>query len=192
MSSTQPPSATATISLSTPELKTLLKLLGQVGYCAPLDTLRPSPKTGQAELLAIAQSLQALGLVDYQSRIERFGISSRGRALFKLELAARPVTPDEWRVLQSCQKGPISVAQISAKVPPAARPALLQNLEQRSFIKVLRLGAADVQLTRSGAAFLRSYRPRGSQAVLSLDLLTHYLNFMAAPVDGIELLASVG
>lgn len=183
MRSTQPPLTTAVV-LSTPELKTLLKLLGQAGYCAPLDELKPSPKMPQAELLAIAQSLQILGFVDYQSQIERFSISPRGRALFQLELAARPVTPDEWRVLQSCQKGPISVAQIAAKVPLVARQGLLQNLEQRSFIKVLRQGATDVQLTRSGAAFLRSYRPSGSQAVLSLDLLSHYLNFMAAPVDG--------
>jgi hypothetical protein len=114
-----PSSSPEVAELKVPELKTLLKLLGQPGYSAPLEELRPSPKTPQAELLAIAQSLEAQGWVDYQSQIERFGISPRGRSLFQLELAARPVTPDEWRILQSCQKGPISVAQISAKVPPS-------------------------------------------------------------------------
>lgn len=165
--------------LSTPELKFLLKLLGHEDYLAPLELLKPSPKVAKADLLAIAQSLQAQDLIDYRSEIERFSITQRGRALFKIELAARPATPDEWRVLQSCRKGAIVVEQISAKVPHEARQDLLQNLEQREFIKVLRRGAADVKLTLAGKAFLRRYRPSGCQAVLSLDLLTHYLNFMA-------------
>lgn len=165
--------------LSTPELKFLLKLLGHEDYLAPLEQLKPSPKITKADLMAIAQSLQDQDLIDYRSEVERFSITQRGRALFKMELAVRPATPDEWLVLQSCRKGAIAVEQIAAKVPHEARQDLLHNLEQREFIKVLRRSAADVQLTRTGKTFLRRYRPRGSQAVLSLDLLTHYLNFMA-------------
>ena len=90
-------------------------------------------------------------------------------------------------IIQSCRKGAIDVEQIAAKVPHYARQDLLQNLEQREFIKVIRRGAADVQLTQVGQNFLRSYRPRGCQAVLSFDLLTNYLNFMAlAGPGGVE------
>ena len=179
VSSSSPPS----FNLSVAELKVLLKLLGQVDYLAPLDQLKPSAKVARGELMAIAQSLQDKGLIDYRSLVERFAITQRGRMLFRLEMAARPVTPDEWLVMQSCRKGAIAVEQIAAKVPPSARQDLLQNLEQREFIKVTGRGVADVQLTQAGRAFLRSYRPSGSKAVLSLDLLTNYLNFMAMPLE---------
>ncbi len=180
------PSPNPSLVLSVAELKVLLKLLGQVDYCAPLEQLKPSAKVAKRELMAIAQSLQANALIVYLSQIERFAITQRGRMLFRLEMAARPVTPDEWRVMQSCRKGAIAVEQISAKVPQSVRQELLKNLEQREFIKVTERAVADVQLTQAGQAFLRSYRPCGGQAVLSLDLLTNYLNFMslALPGDG--------
>ncbi len=171
-------SAIQSLVLPVVELKVLLKLLGTVDYCAPLEQLKPTAKVPKSELMAIAQSLQSKDLIDYHNQIERFAITQRGRMLFRLEMAARPVTPDEWLVIQSCRKGAIAVEQIVAKVPVSARQDLLQKLEQREFIKVTGRGAADVQLTQAGKAFLRSYRPTGCQAVLSLDLLTNYLNFM--------------
>lgn len=171
------------LEVSTSELKVMLKLLGRVGYCAPLDQLKPSPKMAKGALMAIAQSLQLKELIDYRSQVERFAMTQRGRMLFRLEMAARPVTPDEWLVMQSCRKGAISVAQIAVKVPQSSRQALLQELEQREFIKVTGRGVSDVQLTQVGQVFLRSYRPEGCQAVLSLDLLTNYLNFMAMPLE---------
>ena len=165
--------------LPTSALKLLLKLVAHPGYHAPLEELKPAPKMTKSDLMAIAQMLRDQGVITYQSEIERFGLTPRGRMLFRVEMAARPVTPDEWLILQGCRKGTITSDQMSAKVPPSARQALLQNLEQRELIKVMRRGAADVQLTPAGEDFLYHYRPSGSQAVLSLDLLTHYLNFMA-------------
>lgn len=170
--------------LTTPELKVLIKLLGHRDYHAPLDELKPSPKASKSELMAIAQALRSQKLITYHSQIERFAITQRGRMLFRLEMAARPVTPDEWLVMQSCRKGAIAVEQIAAKVPLSARQDLLHHLEQRDFIQVMRRGAADVTLTAAGQAFLWSYRPSGAQAVLSLDLLSNYLNFMARAAAG--------
>ncbi len=187
------PSSPPSLNLSIAELKVLLKLLGQFDYLAPLEQLKPSAKVAKSELMAIAQSLQAKELIDYRSQVERFAITQRGRTLFRLEMAARPVTPDEWLVVQSCRKGAIAVEQIAAKVPQSARQDLLQNLEQREFIKVTGRGVANVQLTEAGRAFLRSYRPSGCKAVLSLDLLTNYLNFMAlAAPAGVEVGADGG
>lgn len=171
--------STVSANPSVQELKFLLKLLGQEGYQAPLSSLKPSPKVSQRELMAIAQSLKSRGWIDYLSQIERFAITQRGRMLFRVEMAARPVTPDEWRLLQSCRQGPMNLDQIPGNVPPEASQNLLQNLEQQALIKVLRQGAAVVRLTPTGKDFLRRYRPRGSQALLSLDMLTHYLNFLA-------------
>jgi len=158
----------------------LLRLLGQAEYRAPLAALKPSQKVAKSQLMAIAQSLQAKGLVDYHSQIERFALTQRGRSLFRVEMAARPVTPDEWRIVQACRKGPIEVEQITDKVPQASRQGLISHLEQSGLVKVMRRGATDVQLTSVGQDFLWGYRPSGCQAVLSLDLLTNYLNFIAS------------
>lgn len=144
--------------LSAPERKLLQTLLAQPGYCASPAALRPSAKASQATVMAIAQSLRTQTLIDYQPQIERFTLTQRGRMLFRLEMAARPVTPDEWRLLQACRKGPITLEQIPANVPASARQALLHSLEQRDLIKVLRQGAAELWLTPLGQTFARLAR----------------------------------
>jgi hypothetical protein len=141
--------------LSAPERKLLLTLLDQPGYCAPLAVLGPSVKISQTKVMAIAQSLQSHGLIDYHPHIERFNLTQRGRMLFRLEMAARPVTPDEWRLLQACRKGPIPSEQIPANVPPSTHQALLHSLEQRDLIKVLRRSAVELWLTPWGQTWGR-------------------------------------
>ena len=169
--------------MDTNELKFLLKLLGCHNYRSSLTASGFKEFKGKDK---ICRDLSDRGLVDFSSEIASVKILPAGRALLKTDKDQLPLTPNELKVLESIGKdsGKIAPSKIGVKsLKSEERDAILQRFHERGLIEAetkIKRQKAEVWLTERGEEYLREdYIPKkGSNPVLSLDLLTNYLRFL--------------
>lgn len=169
---------------TTDELKFVLKLLGCPNYRSSLTASGFKAFKGKDK---ICRDLGERGLIDYSREIASVKILPPGRdALLKRNKDQLPLTPDELKVLESLGKasGKITPSKIAVKsVKSGERDAILQRFHERGLIEVetqIKRQKAEVWLTERGQEYLgEDYTPKkGTNPVLSLDLLTNYLRFL--------------
>jgi hypothetical protein len=168
--------------MDTKELKFLLKLLGCPNYRSSLSASGFKSITGREKL---CRDLSDRNLVDYSREIASVKILPPGRALLKANKDQLPLTPDELKVLESIGKvsGKITPSKITVKsVKSVERDAILQRFHERGLIEAetkIKRQKAEVWLTERGQQYLRDeYTAKGSNPVISLELLTNYLRFL--------------
>jgi hypothetical protein len=162
--------------METSELKFLLKLLGFPDYRAPLSKITPNSKTSATERERICRKLLTRELVDCSHEVTKLKIASPGKALLKSQPTEVPVTDQELKVLRASEKEKITPGKTG--VPAAEREAIIQRLADRGLIE-LETKIKEVSLSKDGQEYLRDkYTSKGSQAVLSLEMLTNYLRFL--------------
>ncbi|MGB3670035.1 MAG: hypothetical protein WA984_07995, partial [Phormidesmis sp.] len=153
-------------SLKVIELKFLLKLLGCEGYRGKMTDLNPNSKTKASERDRICMALGTEDIVEYDSQVARFSLAPPGRTLLGLDTTSLPVTPDELKVLQACQKAkgsttPGTITGVSAD----SRQALIRSLTKRGMLKINKEDIKEAWLTDKGKQFLLyEYEPVGSYA----------------------------
>jgi hypothetical protein len=168
--------------MDTNELKFLLKLLGCPNYRSSLSAAGFKSITGRDK---ICRDLGDRGLVDFSREIATVKILPTGRALLKISTEELPVTDKELKVLEKIGKssGKIAPGKITvSSVKAPEREAILENLSERGLVEVekrLKRTKAEVWLTERGQEHLRDeYTAKGTNPVISLDLLTNYLRFL--------------
>jgi DNA-binding MarR family transcriptional regulator len=170
--------------MDTNELKFLLKLLGCPNYRSSLSAKTfDSFKKDKGK---ICRDLGDRGLIDFSREMASVKILPTGRALLKTAKDQLPLTPDELKVLESLSKasGKITPSKIAVKsVKSAERDSILQRFHERGLIEVettIKRQKAEVWLTERGEEYLREdYTPKkGTNPVISLELLTNYLRFL--------------
>jgi hypothetical protein len=168
--------------MDTKELKFLLKLLGCPNYRSSLSASGFKSITGREKL---CRDLSDRNLVDFSREIASVKILPPGRALLKTNKDQLPLTPDELKVLESIGKasGKITPSKITVKsVKSVERDAILQRFHERGLIEAetkIKRQKAEVWLTERGQQYLRDeYTAKGSNPVISLELLTNYLRFL--------------
>jgi hypothetical protein len=168
--------------MDTNELKFLLKLLGCPNYRSSLSASSFKSITGKEKL---CRDLGDRGLVDFSREIAAVKMLPAGRALLKMSTEQLPITDKELKVLEKISKSsgktaPSKITVSSLKAPE--REAILESLGERGVIEVekkLKRTKPEVWLTESGQEYLRDdYTAKGSNPVISLDLLTNYLRFL--------------
>jgi hypothetical protein len=167
--------------METNELKFLLKLLGCADYRASYtDRTFDSFKKDKNK---ICRDLGDRELVDYSREIAAVKILPPGRALLQ-EPTKVAIADKELKVLEKISKasGKITPSEITS--PKAAeRDAILKILSDRGLIEAelkIKKSKAEVWLTERGIEYLRDdYSPnKGSNPVISLELLSNYLRFL--------------
>ncbi|NEQ27782.1 MAG: hypothetical protein F6K28_54055 [Microcoleus sp. SIO2G3] len=162
--------------MDTIELKFLLKLLGFPDYRAPLSKITPNSKTSATERERICRKLLTRELVECSYEVTKLKLTSPGKALLKSDSTGVPVTDKELKVLRASEKEKISPGKTG--VPAAERGAIIQRLADRGLIE-LETKVKEVSLSERGQQCLRDeYTSKGSQPVLSLDMLNSYLRFL--------------
>ena len=162
--------------MDTIELKFVLKLLGFPDYRAPLSKITPNSKTSATERERICRKLLIRELVDCSYEVTKLKIAPPGKALLKSDSTGVPLTNQEFKVLRSSEKEEISPGKTG--VPAAERGAIIQRLADKGLIE-LETKVKEVWLSERGQECLRDeYTSKGSQPVLSLDMLNNYLRFL--------------
>lgn len=162
--------------METIELKFLLKLLSFPDYRAPLSRITPNSKTSATERERICRKLRDRELVECSDEVTKLKITSPGKALLKSDSTELPVTDKELKVLRASEKEKISPGKTG--VSPAERGEIIQRLADRGLIE-LETKVKEVWLSERGKEYLREeYTSKGSQPVLSLDMLNNYLRFL--------------
>jgi predicted transcriptional regulator len=174
-------------SLKTVELKFLLKLLGCEGYRGKISALTPNSATKAAERDRICEVLGANGTVAYDSQVGSFKLAPAGRTLLSLDTTSLPVTPDELKVLQACQKqkGLMTPGKLS-NLPTAVRQDLIRRLAERGMLVITKEVMKEVWLTAQGKQFLlHEFEPSGSYAsAASATMLGNYVRFLRQNLGG--------
>lgn len=162
--------------METIELKFLLKLLGFPDYRAPLSKITPNSKTSATERERICRKLRDRDLVECSYDVTKLKIASPGKSLLKSDSTELPVTDKELKVLRASEKEKISPGKTG--VPAAERGEIIQRLADRGLIE-LETKVKEVWISERGKEYLREeYTSKGSQPVLSLDMLNNYLRFL--------------
>lgn len=168
-------------SLKTIELKFLLKLLGCEDYRGKMKDLNPNSGTKAPERDRICIALGSIDIVEYDSQIARFSLAPPGTTLLGLDTTSLPVTPDELKVLQACQKaeGYATPGKISG-VPADAHQELIRSLTERGLLKINKEDIKEAWLTDKGKRFLlHEYEPTGSYpSAASATMLGNYVRFL--------------
>ncbi|MBC1236078.1 transcription factor RcaD [Nostoc sp. 2RC] len=166
--------------METNELKFVLKLLGFKDYRAELKAF----DTFKAERNKICKALGDRELVDYTREVTTVKISPPGQAVLK-NPGEVPIADKELKVLEQIAKasGKIAPSKITSAKKAAERDAILQVLSDRGLIeaeKGIKKNKPEVWLTERAIEYLRDdYIPKkGSNPVLSLELLGNYLRFL--------------
>ncbi|MBW4611867.1 MAG: transcription factor RcaD [Desmonostoc vinosum HA7617-LM4] len=169
--------------MDTNELKFLLKLLGFANYRASLSASAFDAFKGKDK---ICRALGDRELVEYSREIASVKILPPGQALLKVDSAEIPIADNELKVLEKISKasGKITPSEIKVSSLKAAdKEAILKTLGERGLIEAelkLKKTKAEVWLTDRGIEYLRDdYSPnKGSNPVISLELLNNYLRFL--------------
>ena len=162
--------------METIELKFVLKLLGFPDYRAPLSKITSNSKTSATERERICRKLRDRDLVECSYEVTKLKITSPGKSLLKSDSTELPVTDKELKVLRASEKEKISPGKTG--VPAAERGEIIQRLADRGLIE-LETKVKEVWLSERGQEYLREeYTSKGSQPVLSLDMLNNYLRFL--------------
>lgn len=165
------------------ELKFLLRLLGCINYRSPLSA--PIFGSFKKNKNRICHSLGDRGLVDFSREIAGVKITAPGRTLLKMEPTQLPIPVQDVKVLEAIAKasGKVAPSKITvSSVKAAERDIILQSLGERGLVEVetaIKKQKAEVWLTQQGQEYLRDdYTAKGTNPVISLDLLTNYLRFL--------------
>ncbi|MEH1855930.1 MAG: transcription factor RcaD [Nostoc sp.] len=167
--------------METNELKFLLKLLGFTDYRAGLSL--SAFDVFKTDKNKICKALGDRELVDYTREIIAVKILPPGQALLK-DPGEVPIADKELKVLEKISKASGKIAPSKITSPKAAeRDAILEGLSQRGLIeaeKSIKRAKAEIWLTERGIEYLRDdYSPnKGSNPVISLELLGNYLRFL--------------
>jgi predicted transcriptional regulator len=166
------------------QIKLLLKLLGVKGYQAKIGEVKPTSKTPITECTRICKQLWDQKLIEVTEKIEKIKLTASGKALLKEDASQLPISKKELKILTACAMGAISPSK--TKVDPAKeRDQLINSLRDRGFLTITQTKAETVTLTETGKTFLlKEYNPSGTNAVLSLDMLSNYLNFLRTHQSG--------
>ncbi|MBW4570264.1 MAG: transcription factor RcaD [Tolypothrix carrinoi HA7290-LM1] len=166
--------------METNKLKFLLKLLGCPDYRSTLSANIFNSFKGKDK---ICRDLGEQELVDYSREIAAVKILPPGKALLQ-EPTKVAIADKELKVLEKISKASAKITPSKiTKMKAAERDAILKTLSERGLIEVelkIKKSKAEVWLTERGIEFLRDdYSPnKGSNPVISLELLNNYLRFL--------------
>ena len=160
------------------ELKFLLKLVGKENYQGKISELKPNSKTKVSETEKICRTLCARELVSCSETITKIKIHSAGKALLKVDTDNLAISDDELKILKACAS--VAITPGKTKVTPAEkREKLINELVERGLITATATKIERVWLTERGKkTLLEEYKPKGTNSVLSLDLLDNYVRFL--------------
>ena len=165
--------------MDTIELKFILKLLSEAGYQAPLSKIQLNKQTKASDRERICRNLLRSGWVECSREVTKLKIAPPGKALLKLDPAGLPVTEQELKVLRAAVE---KITPGKTNVPAESRQAIIQSLADRGLIEV-ETKITEVWLTDFGQEYLRNdYSPKGTQSVISMDMLNNYLRFLRKSV----------
>lgn len=159
------------------ELKFVLKLLGREGYRASISEINLNRATRAPERDKTCRALADRGIVAYTREVQKFEIASAGKALLQQDAAQLPISEQHLLVLKACARKSITPGEVT-KVPATERQKVIQDLEAKGFIEVKKDKIKEVWLTNQGCDYLRDEYDRSGTALISLNLLQNYLNFM--------------
>ncbi|PSB02614.1 transcription factor RcaD [Merismopedia glauca] len=171
------------------ELKFVLKLLGCTEYRSLVSaSIFDSFKQDKTK---ICRALSDRGLIDFEREITNLRITSAGKNVLKMDMTKLPISPVEYKLLQVLLKagGKLIPSQIKGmkNVKVAERDRLVQSLAERGLVAMesgMKRQKCEVWITEAGLNYLRNeFTGSGTQAVISLDLLSNYLQFMRKSVD---------
>ncbi len=167
---------------STAELKFLLMLLGCADYRSPLAAACFKSFAGKSQL---CQALADRGWIEYSQEIASVKLLPAGKSLLTLDTSNLPIDADALQLLGKLadKSGKVGLKDIAtAKLKTtAAKQVVLQKLADRGLVEVtwqIQKVKCEVWLTPQGLEYLREdYHPKGA-ALISLNLLGHYLKFL--------------
>lgn len=159
------------------QLKFLLKLLGQTDYRAPISKLQPSEKTSVAERDRICRQLTDKGIVSHSREVKKFKIEAAGKSLLSQDRSSLPFTEKHFLVLEACKEKSATPGEVK-KLSSEERQNLIQELEEKGFIKAEKIQIKEVWLTNEGREYLRDEHSLTGTSNISLNLLQNYINFL--------------
>ncbi|WP_009631523.1 hypothetical protein [Synechocystis sp. PCC 7509] len=164
------------------ELKFVLKLLDAPNYREALAKIKLSSLKASDRDKTCRQLLER-ELVGVTYEVSKFKIASAGMALLKIESVQLPVTAQELKILNSCQKAAISPSKTGIAAPEAQK--LVQALLEKGLIQVNKTDKKikEVWLTERGKEYLQQqYDPSGKGNItLTKNMLATYLKFLRQP-----------
>ncbi|HEY9728581.1 MAG TPA: hypothetical protein V6D50_19195 [Chroococcales cyanobacterium] len=165
--------------METIELEFLLKLLEFEAYRAPLSEIKLDPKISETQIEEICRNLCDRGFLACSYEISKFKIASSGKFLLKQDSDNLPLTEEEFKVLQASAKHKITPDE--TEIPGQQQQTVIQSLADRGLIQVKtkHKKIKEVGLTERAKEYLQyEYDPRGTGSVISVDLLSNYLQFL--------------
>jgi hypothetical protein len=168
--------------MDTNELKFLLKLLGCADYRSTLSANIFSTFKGKDK---ICRDLGDRELVDYSREIAAVKILPPGKALLQ-DPTKVAIADKELKVLEKISKASTKITPSEIKLSSlkaTEKEAILKTLDERGLIEAelkIKKAKAEVWLTERAIEYLRDdYSPnKGSNPVISLELLSNYLRFL--------------
>jgi hypothetical protein len=166
------------------ELKFVLKLLGCTEYRSLVsDVIFDTFKQDKRK---ICHALRERGLVDFDREIMSVKLTSAGKNVLKMDMTKLPISPVEYKFLQSLMKdgGKVVPSQIKGmkNLKVTERDALIETLAEKGMVAIesgMKKQKCQVWLTQAGLDYLKDkFTALGTQPVISLDLLSNYLQFM--------------
>jgi hypothetical protein len=161
------------------ELKFLLRLLEFDGYRAPISAVKPNARTTLAESDRICRNLRDRGFVLCSYEVRQFTIAPPGQFILQQDSEEMPLAEEEFKVLQASIEGMITPAQTG--IPVEKRQIVIQSLAERGLIqseeeeRTIR----EVWLSERGKQYLQyEYNPSENYTVITLDLLSNYIQFL--------------
>ncbi len=162
------------------ELKFVLQLLSAPNYREFLTKIKLNSATKASERDKVCRQLAERELVGVSSEISKFKIAPAGVALLKIESTQLPITPQEVKILKSCQKAAISPSK--TRIPAPEVQKLVQALLEKGLIQVNKQDKKikEVWLTERGKKYLQQdYEPSGNGDItLNKSMLATYLKFL--------------
>lgn len=160
------------------QIKLLLKLLGVEGYQAKVRDVKPTSKTSLTECNRLCRQLREQNLIDTTENLEKITLTPSGKALLQEDSSQLHLSKKELKILTACENGAIAPSQTKVK-QAKERDELIKSLIERGFISVAQAKLETIMLTETGQRFLlKEYNPSGTNAVLSLNMLSNYLTFL--------------
>jgi hypothetical protein len=161
------------------ELKFILKLLEFEGYKAPLVEIKPESKISIPEQEEICRNLGDRGFLIFTYEITKFKIAAPGKFLLKQDSDDLPLTEQELKILKACAKGAMTPQETD--IPVEEQQTVIQSLANRNLIQVKpkHKKIKEVWLTERGKEYLQyEYTSKDKNLVVSLDLMSNYLQFL--------------
>jgi hypothetical protein len=162
------------------ELKFLLTLLGCRDYSSLLGAACLKSFAGKPQL---CKDLGNRSWIDYSKEITWVKLLPAGRSLLDLDTTGLPIEVEELKMLKNLALKPTGKVKLKDLYgrTNAQKQAILSPLADRGFVELewqMQRAGGSVRLTAQGLDYLREdYRPKGA-AVVSLNLLSHYVTFL--------------